>query len=446
MASKSVYEDLLRKIERREAKVGIIGLGYVGLPLCFATVDSGLNTLGFDIDPEKPKALSEGRSYLKHIRDEKLVQVNATGKFAATCDFDRLVEPDILLICVPTPLTKHHKPDLSYLLKAANQIALRLRPGQMVVLESTTYPGTTYEVTYPILASTGFKEGEDFFIAFSPEREDPGNDLYSTSTITKIVGADSVESRILAEAFYKIFIQTVVTVSNSRTAEMTKILENVFRAVNIALINEMKIISEAMDIDIWEVVDAAKTKPFGFMPFYPGPGWGGHCIPIDPFYLTWKAKEYDVTTRFINLAGEINSIMPYRVVDRLARELDLRFGKGLVGSKILVLGIAYKKNVDDIRKSPALKIFEILEKRFAKIEFYDPFVFKIPVIDEYVDLVGRESVIWKQGLAGEYDAVLIVTDHDEVDYADIVNSAKLVVDTRNACRKSGIFSSKIAMA
>jgi len=438
--------DLSEKLQNRTASIGVIGLGYVGLPFCIATVHHGLTTLGFDIDPEKPRMLQDGRSYLKHIDTATLSKMNATGRFSATSDFAKLCEPDILVICVPTPLTKHREPDLSYLVATTREIASQLRPGQMVVLESTTYPGTTDEIMRPILEAGGLKMGEDFFLAYSPEREDPGNALFSTSTIPKVVGADSPEARGLAEAFYAIFIEKVVMVSNTRTAEMVKLTENIFRSVNIALVNEMKIIAEAMGIDIWEVIDAAKTKPFGFMPFYPGPGLGGHCIPIDPFYLTWKAKEFDIATRFIELAGEINSSMPYRVVERLAQEMDVRLQKGIHGSKVLLGGIAYKKNVDDMRESPALKIIEILERRGAVVAYYDPFVPKIPMTREHAELAGRESECWHAQLGGDHDAVLIVTDHDGVDYATLVDHAALVVDTRNACRKAGVTSDKIALA
>jgi UDP-N-acetyl-D-glucosamine dehydrogenase len=350
------------------------------------------------------------------------------------------------VICVPTPLTRHREPDLSYLINTTKQIARRLRQGQMVVLESTTYPGTTDEVMRPILEAGGLKADEDFFLAFSPEREDPGNESYSTSTIPKVVGADTDQAREVAEAFYSIFIENVVVVSNTRTAEMAKLTENIFRSVNIAMVNEMKIIAEAMGIDIWEVIDAAKTKPFGFMPFYPGPGLGGHCIPIDPFYLTWKAKEYDLSTRFIELAGEINSAMPYRVVERLAHEMDARLGMGLSGARVLVGGIAYKKNVDDMRESPALKIIEILERRGAEVAFYDPFVPTIPTTRDHASFAGRESEAWHLELGGKHDAVLIVTDHDRVDYAALVEYAALVVDTRNACRRAGVFSNKVILA
>lgn len=446
MNKEQLSKKLTDKLRLRSAKVGVIGLGYVGLPLCIATVDHGLHTIGFDIDPEKPEMLSEGRSYLKHIDAATIVKANASGSFVATSDFDRLAEPDVLVICVPTPLTRHREPDLSYLISTSEEIAKRLRRGQMVVLESTTYPGTTDEVMRPILEAGGLKANEDFFLAFSPEREDPGNEMYSTSTIPKVVGADTADARTVSEAFYSIFIERVVMVTNTRTAEMVKLTENIFRSVNIALVNELKVIAEAMGIDIWEVVDAAKTKPFGFMPFYPGPGLGGHCIPIDPFYLTWKAKEYDLTTRFIELAGEINSSMPYRVVERLAQEMDVRLGKGLHGSRILLGGIAYKKNVDDMRESPALKIIEILERRGAQVSYFDPFVPKIPMTREHPELAGRKSELWQTGIGGEHDAVLIVTDHDMVDYAKLVDAAALVVDTRNACRNAGVYSDKIALA
>ena len=446
-----MYQDrfglrLKNRLADRSATVGVIGLGYVGLPLSMATVGGGLATIGFDIDPEKSAALNEGRSYLKHIGDELVANALATGRFEATGQFDRLGEPDILVICVPTPLTRHREPNLSYLVATAEQIVQRLRAGQMVVLESTTYPGTTGEVLASVLERSGLKANVDFFLAFSPEREDPGNEAYTTAGIPKIVGADTPEARDIAEAFYSVFIEKVVTVSDTRTAETVKLMENIFRSVNIALVNEMKVICEAMGVDIWEVIDAAKTKPFGFMPFYPGPGLGGHCIPIDPFYMAWKAKEFDIATRFIELAGEINAAMPHRVVDRLARALDARFGKGLNGASVLIGGIAYKKNVDDMRESPALKIIELLEERHANVVYYDPLVPCIPVTREHAGLAGRRSVEWRAELAADYDATLIVTDHDDVDYAAIVAHAPLVVDTRNACRKAGLADPSIILA
>lgn len=440
------HELLLKKLAERTAKVGIIGLGYVGLPVCIATVQNGLETLGFDIDPDKCQTLAEGRSYLKHLGHDHVAGLNSSGRFSATTDFDRLAEADVLVICVPTPLTRHREPDLSYLVSTTEEIAKRLRPGQMIVLESTTYPGTTDEVMRPILEKTGLEVNLHFFLAFSPEREDPGNANFSTSTIPKVVGADTDEARALAEAFYRTFIETVVMVSNTRTAEMVKLTENIFRSVNIALVNELKMICAPMGVDIWEVIDAAKTKPFGYMAFYPGPGLGGHCIPIDPFYLSWKAKEYDMTTRFIELAGEINSAMPYRVVERLAQALDERLGRGLNGSKILMGGIAYKKNVDDMRESPALKLIELLEARGAQTHYFDPFVPRIPMTREHAELAGRESVAWREDLAAEYHATLIVTDHDGVDYGALLRHAPVLVDTRNACRRADIQSDRIIHA
>lgn len=442
----SNFHELQKKITDKTATIGVIGLGYVGLPLCIATVQNGLQTLGFDIDPAKPAALEKGQSYLKHIEAARISGLVTSGRFSATADFDRLGEPDVLVICVPTPLTAHREPDLTYLENTCSEIAGRLRPGQMVILESTTYPGTTIEIMQPILETSELKADSDFFMAFSPEREDPGNLLFSTSSIPKVVGADSEAARQIAEAFYSIFIKHVVMVSSTRTAEMVKLTENIFRAVNIALVNELKVIAEAMDIDIWEVIDAAKTKPFGFMPFYPGPGLGGHCIPIDPFYLTWKAKEYDITTRFIELAGEINSAMPYRVVERLALALDQHAGKGLKGARILMLGLAYKKNIDDIRESPALKLMEILHKRAAQVSYFDPHVPVIGSSREHPGLAGKQSETWRENLAADYDAVLIVTDHDSVDYAALARHARVIVDTRNACRRAGVLGDRIEKA
>lgn len=437
---------LSEKLSNRNATIGTIGLGYVGLPFSIATARNGLKTIGFDIDSKKCAALTKGQSYLKHIDAKLIEEIISTGNFEATSDFDRLTEPDILVICVPTPLTRHREPDLSYLISTTEEIAKRLRPGQMIVLESTTYPGTTDEVMAPILEKTGLVANEDFFLAYSPEREDPGNEDFSTSTIPKVVGANSDEARDVAEAFYSIFIENVVMVSNTRTSETVKLTENIFRAVNIALMNEMKVITDAMGVDIWEVIDAAKTKPFGFMPFYPGPGLGGHCIPIDPFYLTWKAKEFGISTRFIELAGEINSVMPQRVLDILAREMDQRLRKALYGSKVLVLGAAYKKNVDDMRESPALRLIEMLVARGVETDFYDPMVNTIPMTREHPTLAGRRSVEWSDELTAHYDAALIVTDHDNVDYHAVLRHAPLVVDTRNACRKAGAEGENLVLA
>ena len=434
------------RLRQKTALIGVIGLGYVGLPICIAAGESGLKVLGFDVDPTKPEALAQGESYLKHIPDERIAPLIASGQLTATTDFNRLSEPDALLICVPTPLTAHLDPDLSFIISTGNAIAPHLRRGQLVVLESTTYPGTTKEVLRPILEAGGLVCDRDFFLAFSPEREDPGNLEFSTSRIPKVVGADSPEARDLAASLYDHFVPSTVKVSSSAAAEASKLTENIFRAVNIALVNELKLVYGAMGIDVWEVIEAAKSKPFGFMPFYPGPGLGGHCIPIDPFYLTWKAREFGVTTRFIELAGQINSSMPVHVVTELARALDATVGRGLNGARILVLGVAYKKNVDDTRESPALRLMEMIEARGAEVRFYDPFVSVIPETREHKSLSGRRSEAWDIAVIESYDAVLVVTDHDEVDYAALAKHAKLVVDTRNACRRAGVTSANVVPA
>ncbi len=440
------WEELARRFRNKQASVGVVGLGYVGLPLCLAAANSGLEVLGFDIDPAKPKMLASGQSYLRHIPSEAVTSTMEEGRFKATSDFSRLSEADALLICVPTPLTAHLEPDLTFVVSTAEAIASRLRPGQLVVLESTTFPGTTDEVLLPILELSGLKGGRHFFLAYSPEREDPGNLNFTTSTIPKVVGADSDEALAVAQALYENFITSVVPVRTTRIAEAVKLTENIFRAVNIALVNELKVVYDAMGIDVWQVINAAKTKPFGYMPFYPGPGLGGHCIPIDPFYLTWKAREFGIATRFIELAGQINSSMPAHVVAKLALALDLRYRKGLNGARVLIAGIAYKKNVDDMRESPALRLIELLEARGAATEYYDPYVPVIPPTREHPALAGRRAVAWSEDLASRYDAVLIVTDHDGVSYRAIVEHAPLVVDTRNACRRAGIDAPNLVLA
>lgn len=434
------------RFKRKQAVVGVIGLGYVGLPLCLAAAHSGLKVVGFDIDSAKPATLAKGQSYLRHIPAREIASAMATGRFDSTTDFSRLSEVDAIVICVPTPLTAHLEPDLSFVESTGEVIAKYLRRGQIVILESTTYPGTTDEILMPILETSGLKANRDFFLAFSPEREDPGNVNFSTSTIPKVVGADSPEAQEIAVALYENFVDKVVPVVSTRAAEAVKLTENIFRAVNIALVNELKIVFEPMGIDVWEVIDAAKTKPFGFMPFYPGPGLGGHCIPIDPFYLTWKAREFGASTRFIELAGQINSSMPQYVIDMLARQLDMRCRKGLNGSRVLVMGVAYKKNVDDMRESPSLRLIEMLEARGAVAKFFDPFVQTIPATREHPKLTGRSSEVWSDEIARDYDVVLIVTDHDGVDYSALVDHATLVVDTRNACRRAGVKSDKIVLA
>lgn len=438
-----ILEDKLR---HKQAVIGVIGLGYVGLPICIAAAEAGSMVLGFDVDPAKPDALVRGKSYLKHIPDDRVRSLLSENRFDATTNFDRLSEPDALLICVPTPLDAHREPDLSFVVATGEQIAPRLRRGQIVILESTTYPGTTFEVLRPILETSGLVCDRDFYLAFSPEREDPGNLEFSTSRIPKVIGADSADASNLAAILYDQFVPRTVVVSSSATAEAVKLTENIFRAVNIALVNELKLVYGAMGVDVWEVIEAAKSKPFGYMPFYPGPGLGGHCIPIDPFYLTWKAREYGVATKFIELAGQINSSMPQHIVNELAGALDRASGRGLSRSRILVAGVAYKKNVDDTRESPALRMIELLEARGAQVRFYDPFVSVLPDSREHKSLSGRRSEIWDPVRLVDYDAVLIATDHDDVDYAALASNAKLIVDTRNACRRAGVTSSNVVLA
>ena len=431
-------EALRRRFVACDAVVGVIGLGYVGLPLVGAVAGAGFRVVGFDIDAEKAALLNAGRSYIRHIPDAAIAALVESRRFRATADFAAIAEVDAVLICVPTPLTRHREPDLSYVIGTAEAIAPHLRRGQLVVLESTTYPGTTREVMLPILERGGLKSGVDFFLAYSPEREDPGNAQYSTTKIPKVVGADGAAALALVTALYDPFVAGVVPVSSPETAEAVKLTENIFRAVNIALVNELKLVYEAMGIDVWEVIRAAATKPFGFMPFYPGPGLGGHCIPIDPFYLTWKAREYDISTRFIELAGEINTAMPRHVVDRLQGALDQRAGKGLKGARVLILGVAYKKNVDDIRESPTLKIMELLEAKGAHTAYHDPFVPEIPRSREHPEFAGRRSVALDAETARGADVALICTDHDGVDYRLLAQHCPLVVDTRNACARAGI--------
>ena len=424
--------NLLNKFEDMTARIGIIGMGYVGLPLALACVKSGFSTTGFDVDDVKVTALASGRSYLKHIASADIANAVAAGKLDATADFARLKEMDAILICVPTPLAPGNVPDLSYVTTTTQAIAKHLRVDQLVVLESTTYPGTTAEVMKPILEAAGLKSGKDFFLAYSPEREDPGNPTHETSIIPKVVGGDGEEALKLVVALYDQIVVRTVPVSSLDTAEAVKLTENIFRSVNIALVNELKLIYGKMGIDIWEVIEAAKSKPFGYMPFYPGPGLGGHCIPIDPFYLTWRAKQFGQETRFIELAGEINTAMPVHVVQVLEDALKERFGKTLDGAKILILGVAYKKNVDDTRESPAFSIIELLEGKGAQTAFYDPYISEIPPTREHSGLAGRPSIQWNPASFSEYDAALIVTDHDGVDYGSLVKASQLVIDTRNS--------------
>lgn len=431
------FEQLRDALMAKTATAGVIGLGYVGLPLAAAVARRGMTAVGFDIDPDKTEQLNRGRSYIEAVDSAELGPLVEAGRFTATADFDRLAECDVIVICVPTPLNKHREPDLSFIEITARDIARRLRPGQLVVLESTTYPGTTREVLKPILEATGLVCGRDFFVGFSPEREDPGNASFETVTIPKVVAGDGRQASELVQAFYGAVVDRVVPVSSPDVAEAVKITENVFRAVNIALVNELKVIYEAMGIDVWEVIDAAKTKPFGYMAFYPGPGLGGHCIPIDPFYLTWRSREFDVVTRFIELAGEINTAMPARVVEVLARALDERAQTALSTARVLVIGLAYKKNVPDVRESPTFKLMHLLEARGAKVSFHDPHVPVVPPTREHAEFNGRASTPLSAESLADYDAVLISTDHDDVDYP-MLAKARLVVDTRNAMASRGL--------
>jgi UDP-N-acetyl-D-glucosamine dehydrogenase len=418
-------------INKREAVIGICGLGYVGLPLVRAFNARGFKVMGFDIDPKKVEKLEAGQSYIKHLDFAELKRAVDEGRFVPTVDFGRIGEPDAILIAVPTPLTETREPDLRAVKGTCENIVTGLRAGQLVVLESTTYPGTTEEECKPILERNGLKAGTDFYLAYSPEREDPGNPNFHTSTIPKVVGGHDPDSLRAATAVYEAIIEQVVPVSSMGAAELTKILENTFRAVNIALVNELKQLCLRMGIDVWEVIDAAKTKPFGFMPFYPGPGLGGHCIPIDPFYLTWKAREYDFQTRFIELAGDINTRMPYFVIDQIMYALNDR-KTALNGAELLVLGVAYKKNVDDLRESPSLKIIDELGERGAIVQYNDPHCPVMPKTRKY-DL-GLESVELTPELLASKDAVIILTDHDAYDHELISKHAKLIVDTRNAMK------------
>jgi UDP-N-acetyl-D-glucosamine dehydrogenase len=446
MRALSVYQLLRHSIQSRTVTVGICGLGYVGLPLAVAAARSGFHVIGFDVDGDKIEQLAANRSYVGTIADERIAEVRATHRFRATTDFGKLADCHVIVICVPTPLTKNREPDLTYIEATGAAIAKRLHRGQLIILESTTYPGTTNQVLKPILEETGLVAGKDFFLGFSPEREDPGNADYETTTIPKVVSGDGEEGADLVALFYGAFIKKVVRVSSNDTAEAVKITENVFRAVNIALVNELKIIYEAMGIDVWEVIDAAKTKPFGFMPFFPGPGLGGHCIPIDPFYLTWKSRENNVPTRFIELAGEINTAMPIHVVRKLDEALDQHCRKTLGSARILILGMAYKKNVSDTRESPALKIIELIEKRGGTVDFHDPLVKVIPRTREHPELAGRKSAPLTRRSLARYDAAVIVTDHDAVNYEALADLDGIVVDTRNLCARRGLTLEKVVKA
>ena len=418
--------ELLKKIESRKAVVGIVGLGYVGLPLMLRFSEVGYRVLGLDIDKSKVEALNAGRSYIEHIKGEHIKRARKAG-FEATADFSRAKEADALILCVPTPLNKYREPDLSFIINTTESLVPHLRRGQLVSLESTTYPGTTDEELLPRIEARGFKVGKDIFLVFSPEREDPGNPDFTTRTIPKVCGGVTPACQAVGVALYGSVIDRVVQVSSTRAAEMTKLLENIHRAVNIGLVNEMKIVADRMGIDIHEVIRAAATKPFGFVAYWPGPGLGGHCIPIDPFYLSWKAREYGVHTRFIELAGEINAGMPHWVIGKCVDALNER-GRALKGSRVLVLGIAYKKNVDDMRESPAVELMELLAERGALVEYSDPHVPVFPRLRRgHFDL--KSLTLTPQRLAG-FDMVLLATNHDAFDYKLVLKHAKLIVDTR----------------
>lgn len=438
--------NLLKKITDKSAIVGVIGLGYVGLPLAVTAVSRGFNVIGFDIDPTKMEQLDSGVSYIGAVDSDRLGAAIDTQKFNWTVDFAELAKCDVIIICVPTPLTKHREPDLSFIETTALTIAENMTSQTLVVLESTTFPGTTNEVLTPLLEHGGLMAGTDFFVGFSPEREDPGNTDFNTATIPKIVAGDGAEAGKLVGAFYSGVVDNVVPVSSVRVAEAVKITENIFRAVNIALVNELKVIYNAMDIDVWEVIDAAATKPFGFMPFYPGPGLGGHCIPIDPFYLTWKAREYGIPTRFIELAGEINTDMPRYVVGRLRTLLDRTYKRGLNGSKILIVGISYKKNVSDVRESPALHLMKTLTNEGSAVDYLDPHVPVIPMTREYPAFAGRKTISENGIGARGFDVLLIATDHDLVDYSALINLGVPILDTRNAIARRGLSTDRVTKA
>jgi UDP-N-acetyl-D-glucosamine dehydrogenase len=428
--------DLRARILDRSARIGIIGLGYVGLPLALAFAERGFPVVGFDVDPAKVEALGRGECYIRHLdaaRVRAQTAQSGSGLLQATADFARLAEADAILICVPTPLTPQREPDLRYVRTTAEQIRERLRPGQLVVLESTTYPGTTDEVLRERLDASGLRCGADYFLAYSPEREDPGNRSFSTTDIPKLVGGLDPVSTGLAEALYEQVVPRVVHMSSARTAEATKLLENIFRAVNIALVNELKVVYDRMGIDIWEVLDGAATKPFGFMRFDPGPGWGGHCIPLDPFYLSWKAREYGVTPRFIELAGEVNVRMPAYVIDKLIGALNER-GRAVKGSRVLVLGLSYKRDIDDPRESPAFEILDHLLRLGAVVTYHDPHIPVAPAMRSWPALPPMESVPLTAETLAAIDAVVLVTDHSGVDYGLVGRHAPLIVDTRGIFR------------
>jgi UDP-N-acetyl-D-glucosamine dehydrogenase len=424
---------LAQKIDGSTARIGVIGMGYVGLPLALAFSERGFPTVGFDVDPSKVEALMAGRCYIEHIGAARVAAARAADKLSASADFSLLHECDVIIVCVPTPLTPQREPDLKHVRITTEQIAAQQRPGQLIVLESTTYPGTTDELMRPLLERSGLKAGSDFFLAFSPEREDPGNPTFHTTNIPKVVGGIDEPSGDLSEQLYAKVIGSVVRVSSARAAEATKLTENIFRAVNIALVNELKVVYSAMGVDVWEVLDAAATKPFGFMRFNPGPGWGGHCIPLDPFYLTWKAREHEVDTKFIELAGEVNRGMPGYVVAQLQHALN-EACKAVRGSKLLLLGLAYKKNVGDTRESPAFQVLKRLIELGGNVSYHDPHVPEAPETRSWSGELELTSQALTPQLLAQADAVVIVTDHDAVDYKLVLEHSQLIVDSRGVYR------------
>ncbi len=442
----STAKNLNAKLETKDAVIGVCGLGYVGLPLAMAAACVGYKVIGFDVNQDYVDSLKTGASHVGAVSDEILGKTVNDGQFTPTTDFSQLGDCDCILICVPTPLSKDRGPDLQFITATGERIAETLRPGQMIVLESTTYPGTTNELLKPMLEQTGLKSGTDFFLGFSPEREDPGNATHNTRTIPKVVSGDGKTAQQLVAKLYGAFITEVVPVSSNDTAEAVKLTENIFRSVNIALVNELKVIYSALDIDIWEVIDAAKTKPFGYMPFYPGPGLGGHCIPIDPFYLSWKAEQIGLKTRFIELAGEINISMPQYVIDKLAAALSTSHDKLLKGSNVIVIGLAYKKNISDIRESPSFALIELLQEKGVNVEFHDPFVDEIPPTREHAALAGRKSVALTRENIKATDAIVISTDHDNIDYQMLAENAALVIDSRNIMENNGLTGNNIIKA
>ena len=429
-----MINELLARIEEKTYTVGIIGLGYVGLPLMYTFHKEGMPVIGYDIDQTKVSNIQSGTPYIKHLGEEMMQSLSQSDRCAATIDFSRLTEADAVLLCVPTPLNQYREPDMSYVISTTETVAHHLREGQLVILESTTYPGTTEEVMIPLLEKhSGLIAGKDFYVAYSPEREDPGNPNFNTAKIPKVVGGHGEDALQLAQALYDTAIVQTVPVSDTKTAEAVKITENVFRAVNIALVNELKVVYAKMGIDVHEVLDAADTKPFGFMKFTPGPGLGGHCIPIDPFYLTWKAREFQENTRFIELAGEINTHMPQYVVEQTSKALNTH-KKAVNGSRILLVGLAYKPNVDDMRESPTFELFHLLEKLGADIAYYDPYIPTIPPTREHAHYTGKQSIEWNQETVAGFDAVLISTDHSDIDYAQLAEWSDCIIDTRNAMK------------